>query len=1115
MRKGNLKKRRGKSNLALLLAASLALSGGAGLNLYQMECLAAPEAVEETTQIHTAEEFLRFAQNCALETYSKGKTFVLEADLNLLGTEFEPIGVFAGTFDGGGHKITGLTIEGTGSSLGLFRYVQEGAAVKNLNVQGRISPRGSRTNIGGIAGTNRGRIEHCVFSGQIMAQEALGGIAGYNEETGVITGCENQASLTGNLKTGGIAGWNEGLITECVNRGDVNATNEGVSEDTENQYVLGNIDLEERIQVERVNDAGGIAGLSSGTIQGSANYGAVGYPHIGYNLGGIAGRQNGLTEGCANYARVQGRKDVGGIVGQFEPYLTVSYEEDMFGSLEGQMDALSDMGDSLSRLLEETGDTASMDLDQVDDQLVRIKEIGRSYKELYRDEGDLLSEDAGNSLDKIEFILDHMDVVVVDKDTKRHIGSAKRTAQEIGELRKQLKTGYEGDLRDIQALKQWLQERLRKIQRLIQCGQDLQTDLLYLIAHAPQDAADGVEDFGAELEELFQEVSTLIDTCRFHGDQIQEDLDQMDEELTSELDVLSDDMHLFTNNLKDQKAKLREQKNQIQNQIDQMRNTISDGVDRAREEKELFEDISDLESGKVLGDGMVSGCTNQGAVSADFQAGGIVGIIGMETSLDPEQDLEADTERTLNVSRNIKAIVFQCANQETVTVKNDYAGGIVGKANLGALIQNQNYGDIIVEDGNYAGGITGSSAYVLRRNYNMCNVDGNDYAGGIAGWGTDILDNYSMVSFGNPDGQWIGSIAGSADPEGTIEGNYYVEQGIGALDGITYDGQAKGLPYEHFRSLEQMPEAFGQLSVSFLVENQVIKTILCNYGSAVPQSAFPLLPKKDGYYYQWEEKDLSYVTGNEKVHAIYKPWNTTIASSEDKMPLLLAEANFYPGTVLTVEEGTGEGLMLPEAYQEGYKIVKAYQYSITQPEQVPMPDQITVHVLADGHQKGSLIGIAENGGIRMADQRWDGNYLVFEANGPGEFVILEPERNLAIWLVLAGVAGAAIIIWILVSKKGGGSKKKPENGNAESDQKHKRPKKAAEESQETNQEAAEKEETNQVVARKEETNQAVAKEETNAGKTKDVGVQKEPESMEGAGNDDKEAGEPVEGNRRR
>ena len=70
-------------------------------------------------------------------------------------------------------------------------------------------------------------------------------------------------------------------------------------------------------------------------------------------------------------------------------------------------------------------------------------------------------------------------------------------------------------------------------------------------------------------------------------------------------------------------------------------------------------------------------------------------------------------------------------------------------------------------------------------------------------------------------------------------------------------------------------------------------------------------------------------------------------------------------------------------------------------------------------------------------------------------------------------------------------------------------------SQETNQEAAEKEETNQVAARKEETNQAVAKEETNAGKTKDVGVQKEPESMEGAGNDDKEAGEPVEGNRRR
>ena len=117
----------------------------------------------------------------------------------------------------------------------------------------------------------------------------------------------------------------------------------------------------------------------------------------------------------------------------------------------------------------------------------------------------------------------------------------------------------------------------------------------------------------------------------------------------------------------------------------------------------MFEDVSDTEIGE-LEDGVISGCVNQGYVRADYQAGGIVGIIGMETSLDPEQDLEADEERSLNATRNLRAIVSGCINRQQVEVKNDYAGGIAGKANLGALIRNQNYGDILAEDGNYTGG---------------------------------------------------------------------------------------------------------------------------------------------------------------------------------------------------------------------------------------------------------------------------------------------------------------------------------------------------------------------------------------------------------------------------
>ncbi len=70
--------------------------------------------------IRTTEEFLAFAQNCTSESYSKGRYFVLETDLNLQGTDFKPAPVFAGTFDGRGHAIIGLSVKENGSDLGLF-----------------------------------------------------------------------------------------------------------------------------------------------------------------------------------------------------------------------------------------------------------------------------------------------------------------------------------------------------------------------------------------------------------------------------------------------------------------------------------------------------------------------------------------------------------------------------------------------------------------------------------------------------------------------------------------------------------------------------------------------------------------------------------------------------------------------------------------------------------------------------------------------------------------------------------------------------------------------------------------------------------------------------------
>ena len=77
--------------LSLLMAAGLLLS------LSVPEALAAPEAGEarEEIAISSVEDLLAFSQNCALDDWSRGKTFVLTADLALSGTSFVPFPIFA------------------------------------------------------------------------------------------------------------------------------------------------------------------------------------------------------------------------------------------------------------------------------------------------------------------------------------------------------------------------------------------------------------------------------------------------------------------------------------------------------------------------------------------------------------------------------------------------------------------------------------------------------------------------------------------------------------------------------------------------------------------------------------------------------------------------------------------------------------------------------------------------------------------------------------------------------------------------------------------------------------------------------------------------------------
>ncbi len=302
----------------------------------------------ETITISTVKEFKELAENCHYDSWSRDKKILLEADLDFSREEFTPIESFGGIFDGQGHTISGISISGDVSETGVFGTIQNTGSVSNLTVEGIIAPSGTQSKLGGIAGINYGQITDCSFDGKMEGDSELGGIAGRNGRVGTISNCSVSGSIVGTTSCGGIVGYNEGTILNCTNESNVNTTYKDtnrtvdqLSTTIENLLTSGDLTSFENLEINA--DTGGIAGFSSGVIASCTNEAEIGYNHVGYNVGGIAGRSSGFMKSNTNNAAVYGRKDVGGIVGQMQPYLSVDFTEDALSNLESQLDELDNL----------------------------------------------------------------------------------------------------------------------------------------------------------------------------------------------------------------------------------------------------------------------------------------------------------------------------------------------------------------------------------------------------------------------------------------------------------------------------------------------------------------------------------------------------------------------------------------------------------------------------------------------------------------------------------------------------------------------------------------------------------------------------------------------------
>ena len=260
----------------------------------------------------------------------------------------------------------------------------------------------------------------------MKGEEAAGGIAGYNKADGRIVRCTVMGEVIAVNRTGGICGENKGTIQDCVNESTVNG------EDLEATLNLNGMDLGQLNLTQNVvtrNDSGGIAGRSGGSIVGCTNRGTIGYAHVGYNVGGIVGRQDGTVIECENEGAILGRKDVGGIVGQAEPYRESEYLSDRLEKLQddlGRMNSLVvQMSDALSRTsreasaytktlqrqYEDTVDSLNREVNYLRDSISEDREETRGYIDSISQALENMSE-IGN--DTVNRVMDQVNSTIND-----------------------------------------------------------------------------------------------------------------------------------------------------------------------------------------------------------------------------------------------------------------------------------------------------------------------------------------------------------------------------------------------------------------------------------------------------------------------------------------------------------------------------------------------------------------------------------------------------------------------------------------------------------------------------------------------------------------------------
>ena len=873
-------------------------------------CPPALAADDDTIHIRTAEDLLKLARDCSLDTWSDGKSVVLDNDLSLSGAGFDSIPTFNGKFDGQGHTIYDMDLSSAQSPCGFFLETGKDADIHDLHLSGSVQTRGDDSMVGGFVGLNRGMLTNCSFSGEVRALTQVGGIAGKNDATGMIVACSASGTVQGLTQTGGIAGENAGALTGCENRSFVN------TESVDPTLRLESIDTSSILNFIRslrtdsagiTTDTGGVAGSSTGFIERCSNTGTVGYLHLGYNVGGIVGRSSGYINGCLNVGDVYGRKDVGGIVGQAEPLKETAQAQDL----------LAGVG-------------------------YRIAVLNRSLNDAAVD-ARYASEDLSASLNSLSGFL------------------------------------------------------------------------------AP--VAEAVSSADVSDPESAYYLRDVVSECFWN---IRSELDAISQGVDAHSGILREDFNDINNNL-----------NALSDTALQTVGVMTSSMDQP---EEVLVDSSDAGDDLSLTLGKTASSENRGSVNGDSNVGGIAGDLSVESELDPETDLSVSGSDIRKNHVNLSIVVTGCVNRGDVTAKRECAGGIVGKMDMGLASHCASYGPVTLEDGDYAGGITGLLYGSVKSCCSKCSLSGKRFIGGVVGNGYNArssTDKSSTVSgcytlveiLGAP--QFAGAVSGGAD--GLYEKNYFVPADFAGLDRLSIHGQAEPIPFEDFARVEGLPEECRTFTLRFVVDGETVKELPFDYGASFDRSVFPDVPGRDGRYAVWDRTELSDLRFDTTVTASYRLDETVLRSSltrEDGRAVVYVDGQFQQGDALKAELLTVDSSSIRSFSGTWQDTVREQLRSIRDGEPdysipVSVREQVHVSFPADGQREHTIRyltpdGRTENYRLYLKDgEGWQrlhprtfGSYYLIDTTGTEAlFTLVETVQS---WWFVAYIAAALLILALLV-----------------------------------------------------------------------------------------------------